>query len=65
MLLNEISNLKLITKATPNMNLLFHAKIKSIRRGVVKGTISCKSDGKLVCSSEQTLIIPSGKPFSV
>ncbi len=58
-LLNEISNLKLISKATPNMNLLFHAKIKSIRRGVVKGTISCKSDGKLICSSEQTLIIPS------
>ena len=57
-LLNEITNLKLLSEATPNMNLVFHAKITSMRRGVVKGTISCKSNEKLICSSEQTLIIP-------
>ena len=38
-LLNEITNLKLLSEATPNMNLIFHAKISSMKRSC-KGTIN-------------------------
>ena len=58
-LLSKISNSRFMGGAFPEMELKIHARIKNIKRGIVSGTIVCESGGVTICSSEQTIVIPT------
>lgn len=65
LLLSNINSVFFRKEALPGLNLVFTAKVDSFKRGIVKGSISCKSEDDLICSSEMTLVIPSAvKQFS-
>lgn len=65
LLLSKINSVFFRKEALPGHNLVFTAKVDSFKRGIVKGSISCKSEDDLICSSEMTLVIPSAvKQFS-
>ena len=57
-LLNKVGNSKFIKGAFPGMELTFSAQIKSFKRGVITGIIFCEAEGDLICSSEQTIVVP-------
>ena len=61
-LLNQIINSKFKKEAIPGMELIIHARIKSLKRGVAHGIMNCESDGELICSSEQKIVIPAQMP---
>ena len=61
-LLSQIINSKFIKKATPGMELIFHATIKSFKRGIAHGVMRCESNGELICSSEQKIAVPGQIP---
>lgn len=61
-LLNQIINSKFIKEAIPGMELIIHAKIKSLKRGIAHGIMHCESDGELICFSEQKIVIPAQMP---
>ena len=61
-LLSQIINSKFIKKATPGMELIVHARIKSFKRGIAHGVMRCESDGEIICSSEQKVAVPGQMP---
>ncbi len=58
-LLSEVSNARFIKEVLPDTELVIESKVMSSKRGVVSGYIQCKSEGEIVCTSDQTILIPN------
>ena len=58
-LLNKVSNAIFHKEVIPGMKIKIEANVISSKRGIINGAISCISGDDLVCSSEQTILIPS------
>jgi enoyl-[acyl-carrier protein] reductase II len=58
-LLHSISNAKFEKEALPGMEIIITAKITSFKRGIVTGKLICEANENLICSCQQTIVIPS------
>lgn len=58
-LLKKVSNAIFHKEVSPGMEITIEANVISSKRGVINGAISCVSGDDLICSSEQTILVPS------
>ncbi len=58
LLLSGISKAKFKKEALPGAVLIISAKIDSFKRGIVQGSIICKSNDELICTCNMTIVIP-------
>ena len=59
LLLSGITDVKFKKEALPGIELVMTAKIRSFKRGIVKGNIMCEANGELICSCNMTIVIPN------
>ena len=59
LLLSGMTDVKFKKEAMPGFELIMTAKIDSFKRGIVKGSVTCETNGELICSCIMTIVIPN------
>jgi enoyl-[acyl-carrier protein] reductase II len=59
LLLSGMTDVKFKKEAMPGFKLIMSAKIDSFKRGIIKGSVICESNGELICSCIMTIVIPN------